>query len=60
MNTIESIVERGRAMRQFCDRVRSRGGFALTEEVEDLPALRVQFLIARSIARGRTRARCGR
>ena len=38
--TVESVRRRGIAMRQFCDRVRERGGVAIVEETEDLPALR--------------------
>jgi len=55
--TSADILQRGFAMRAFCDRVRERGGVATVEEREDLPALRAQFLIARSIERGRKRLR---
>jgi hypothetical protein len=57
MSRLDAIVARGQAMRRFCDAVRERGDVAVVEEFEDLPALRAQFLIQRSIQRGRGRLR---
>lgn len=51
--TYAEIVARGRAMADFCRRVRERGGRAVVEEDEDLPALRVLALVAYAAERAR-------
>ena len=48
---LDAIVRRGRAMAEFCSRVRERGGRAEVEEDEDLPLLRVLFIIIRTAER---------
>jgi hypothetical protein len=48
---LDAIADRGRAMRQFCERVRERGDRATVEEDEDLPLLRSEYLIAQALAR---------
>lgn len=42
-----SLERRGRALADFCSRIRERGGFADTEEQIDLPRLRAQWLAVR-------------
>jgi hypothetical protein len=49
--TSAQIEMRGRGVRQFCETVRQRGSVALTEEVEDLAALRALWLVARAAER---------
>jgi hypothetical protein len=51
--TSAQIEERGRAMLAFCNTVRARGSLAVTEEVEDLPALRAEWVVARAAERQR-------
>lgn len=51
--TSAEIEHRGRAMRQYGDRMRERGEVATVEESEDLPALRVWWRIARAMERAR-------
>jgi hypothetical protein len=46
--TRAEIEARGRAMREFADRVRERGGRAEVEEDEDLPLLRLWWRLARA------------
>jgi len=46
--TSAEITARGRAMREWCDRIRARGDVATTEEREDLPYLRVMWRFARA------------
>jgi hypothetical protein len=46
--TLAAIERRGRAMRVWCDRVRARGGRAVTEEDCDLPKLRHQWRTLRA------------
>ena len=48
---LDAIVHRGRAMAEFCARVRERGGRAEVEEDEDLPLLRVLFIVRRTAER---------
>jgi len=50
---LAALERRGRALREFCDRVRERGGVAVVEEFEDLPALRILYLIERAAVRAR-------
>jgi aryl carrier-like protein len=47
------IERRGRAMREWCERVRQRGDRAQVEELEDLPCLRAAWLMARAAERAR-------
>jgi hypothetical protein len=47
------IQRRVRAMLEWCDRVRERGGRAEIEEDEDLPCLRAEWILARAAERAR-------
>jgi hypothetical protein len=48
------IEARGKAMAEFCRRVRERGGVAVTEETEDLIALRAEWIVVVATTRGRS------
>ena len=50
---LRDIERRGVAMVEFCARVRERGGRAETEEDEDLPALRAEYILRRAAVRAR-------
>jgi hypothetical protein len=50
---LASLARRGRAMRRFCESVRARGGIATTEENEDLPLLRLAYVVERAALQAR-------
>jgi hypothetical protein len=48
---LDSIERRGRALRDFCRRVRERGDVAVTEE-DDLVRLRLAWIVLHELTRG--------